>query len=44
MLDGDRCLIHEVKPDQCKGFPNVWNFPGWEEECQAVAVPIKGEA
>ena len=44
MLDGDRCRIHEVKPEQCKGFPNVWNFPGWREECQAIAVPVKGEA
>ena len=44
MLDGDRCRIHEVKPLQCRGFPNTWNFPGWEEECQAIAVPLKGEA
>ncbi len=44
MLDGDRCRIHDVKPLQCRGFPNTWNFPGWEEECQAIAVPLKGEA
>ena len=44
MLDGDKCRIHEVKPEQCKGFPNVWNFPGWQKECEAIAVPIKGEA
>ncbi len=44
MLEGNACRIHEVKPVQCRGFPNVWNFPGWEEECQAVAVPLKGEA
>jgi len=44
MLDGDRCRIHEVKPLQCRGFPNTWNFPGWEKECQAIAVPLKGEA
>jgi hypothetical protein len=44
MLEGDECRIHEVKPAQCRGFPNVWNFPGWEKECEAIAVPIKGEA
>lgn len=44
MLDGDRCRIHDVKPLQCRGFPNTWNFPGWEEECQAIAVSLKGEA
>lgn len=44
MLDGDQCRIQEVKPLQCRGFPNNWNFPGWEKECEAVAVPLKGEA
>jgi len=44
MLEGGRCRIHDVKPDQCKGFPNVWNFPGWRDECEAIAVPVKGEA
>ena len=44
MLDGDTCRIQEVKPIQCRGFPNTWNFPGWEKECQAIAVPLKGEA
>ena len=44
MLEDGGCRIHEVKPEQCRGFPNVWNFPGWRKECQAIAVPIKGEA
>ena len=44
MLDGDECRIQEVKPVQCRGFPNTWNFPGWEKECQAIAVPLRGEA
>ena len=44
MLEGGECRIHEVKPVQCRGFPNVWNFPGWEKECEAVAVPLRGEA
>ena len=40
MLDGDACRIHEVKPEQCAGFPNYWNFPGWRKECRAKAVPV----
>lgn len=39
MLEGDACRIHPVKPGQCEGFPNKWNFPGWRQLCQAVAVP-----
>ena len=39
MLEGNSCRIHEVKPEQCKGFPNKWNFPGWRQVCEAKAVP-----
>lgn len=39
MLEGDSCLIHAVKPEQCRGFPNKWNFPGWRQVCEAVPVP-----
>ena len=38
MLDGSDCRIHPVKPEQCRGFPNSWNFPGWRQLCKAVAV------
>jgi Fe-S-cluster containining protein len=41
MLDGDACRIHPVKPAQCEGFPNRWNFPGWRDVCHAVPVPVK---
>lgn len=41
MLDGKDCRIHEVKPAQCAGFPNKWNFPGWREVCEAIPVPVK---
>lgn len=27
------CLIEAVKPRQCRGFPEKWNFPGWENKC-----------
>ena len=43
MLDGEDCRIHPVKPTQCRGFPNRWNFPGWREVCEAIEVPIRGE-
>lgn len=36
MLDGRNvCAIQPVKPLQCAGFPNAWNFPGWREVCEA---------
>ena len=38
MLDGDTCRIHPVTPEQCAGFPNKWNFPGWRQVCEAVPV------
>ena len=37
-LEGNDCLLQEVKPEQCKGFPNAWNFPGWQEICKAIPV------
>lgn len=43
MLEDGGCRIHPVKPIQCKGFPNTWNYPGWENDCEAIplAVAIK---
>ncbi|MFT5882119.1 MAG: Fe-S-cluster containining protein [Crocinitomicaceae bacterium] len=38
MLENGGCKIQSVKPSQCKGFPNSWNFPGWEKVCQAKPV------
>ena len=29
------CSINPAKPDQCAGFPNTWNFDGWQEVCEA---------
>ena len=28
------CRIQPVKPGQCRAFPFVWNFPGWEDVCE----------
>jgi uncharacterized protein len=40
MLEGNSCRIHSVKPEQCSGFPNKWNFLGWQQVCEAIAVPV----
>lgn len=42
MFDGESCRIHAVKPSQCAGFPNKWNFPGWQDLCKAIPVPVDG--
>ena len=34
-LEGNDCAINPVKPAQCRGFPNLWNFPGFKEVCRA---------
>ena len=43
-LKGDDCSIQAVKPQQCKDFPNAWNFPGWRDLCEAIEVPTREEA
>jgi hypothetical protein len=42
-LDGDDCSVQPVKPRQCRDFPNLWNFPGFEKTCRAVPRLV-GEA
>lgn len=39
-LEGRDCRLQAVKPAQCIGFPNTWNFPGWQEVCEAIPVEI----
>ncbi len=39
-LNGNHCLIHPVKPQQCRDFPNKWNFPGWRQVCHAIPVAL----
>lgn len=34
-LDGENCSVQGVKPQQCRDFPNLWNFPGSEQFCRA---------
>ena len=38
-LQGGGCAIQPVKPQQCRDFPNKWNFPGWRAICEAIPVP-----
>jgi uncharacterized protein len=35
-LDGNDCAVQSVKPQQCRDFPNLWNFPGFEKVCKAL--------
>ena len=36
ILDGNDCRVQAVKPQQCRDFPNGWNFPGWQQDCRAI--------
>lgn len=42
-LDGIDCRVNDAKPDQCRGFPNTWNFPGWREVCEAIPVEVESK-
>lgn len=35
-LEGNDCAVQPVKPRQCREFPNLWNFPGFEKICHAL--------
>lgn len=35
-LEGVDCRVQPVKPQQCRDFPNLWSFPGFEETCRAI--------
>lgn len=37
-LKRNECRINPVKPQQCRDFPNLWNFPGFQEVCRARPV------
>lgn len=42
-LEGDDCSIQPVKPQQCRDFPNLWNFPGAEKSCRAIPLEVSEE-
>lgn len=35
-LEENDCTVQPVKPQQCREFPNLWNFPGFEKICRAI--------
>ncbi len=37
------CVVQPVKPRQCREFPNLWNFPGFEKVCRARPVLLEEE-
>ena len=40
-LVGSDCAIQPVKPQQCRDFPNLWNFPGFEKICHAIPHVVR---
>lgn len=42
-LEGNDCRVQSAKPKQCRDFPNLWNFPGFEKVCQAKHVALDAE-
>lgn len=40
-LEGNHCRVHPVKPQKCRNFPNLWNFPGFQEICRAKAIVME---
>lgn len=36
-LAGNDCAVQPAKPQQCRDFPNLWNFPGYEKICRAIS-------
>lgn len=36
-LDGVQCSVQAVKPQQCRDFPNLWRFAGFDQKCHAKA-------
>jgi Fe-S-cluster containining protein len=42
-LHGSDCAINPVKPQQCRDFPNLWNFPGFRQTCRAREVILNDE-
>ena len=42
-LEGSDCAVQPVKPQQCRDFPNLWNFPGFEQTCRAIPRLVTDE-
>lgn len=42
-LEGRDCQVQPVKPQQCRDFPNLWRFEGFERYCRAVPREVDEE-
>jgi Fe-S-cluster containining protein len=42
-LEGNDCAVQPVKPQQCRDFPNLWRFPGFEKTCHALPTLVGPE-
>ena len=42
-LEGNDCSVQPDKPQQCRDFPNLWNFPGFKTICRAVSKMVDDE-
>jgi uncharacterized protein len=42
-LNGSNCEVQPVKPQQCRDFPNLWNYPGAEKLCRAKPLDVSVE-
>jgi Fe-S-cluster containining protein len=42
-LEGGNCAVQPVKPQQCRDFPNLWNYPGAEQMCRAKPINVSVE-
>ena len=36
------CIINDVKPQQCRDFPEKWSYAGAEKICPAMARTVSG--
>jgi Fe-S-cluster containining protein len=43
-LEGNDCVVNAVKPQQCRDFPNLWNFPAFQEVCRAKEILLEDES
>ena len=42
-LENEACAVQSVKPQQCRDFPNLWNFPGFEKICHSIPRDVSPE-
>ena len=42
-LEGRNCSVQAVKPQQCRDFPNLWRFSGFEVACGSIPREVAEE-